>query len=113
MNNKNFKIGFIVLGGMVRRMARRLAEHGFHLMVFDRCEEQMNSAVSAGAIAAERARALAARSDVIISCLTNDQAVLDVSALGGVLCPQPGHGTIVVEMSTVRPDFAAVGGAGS
>ncbi len=57
-----------------------------------------------GAVPAPSVRQLARKSDVIISCLPNDEAVLSVyqGPEGVLACANPG--TVVIEMSTVSPD---------
>jgi 3-hydroxyisobutyrate dehydrogenase-like beta-hydroxyacid dehydrogenase len=97
-------IGFIGLGAMGQQMARRLVQHGFHLTVFDRTARRMQPLTAIGAVASASARDLAANSQVIISCLANDRAVLEIysGAQGALHAAMPG--TIVVEMSTVSPD---------
>jgi len=80
MKIEESRIGFIGLGGMGERMAHRLIERGFHVNVFDRAQERMDPLVALGATATDSLRTLAAGSDVIISCVTNDTAVMDIYA---------------------------------
>ena len=55
------------------------------------------------ALLTDSVRALAANSDVIISCVTNDQAVLEIYAGAGGAMAAARPGTVVIEMSTVLP----------
>jgi 3-hydroxyisobutyrate dehydrogenase len=89
---------------MGRRLARRLIERGFHVSVYDRTAQRIEQLVSIGATAADSVRTLGANSDVIISCVTNDYAVLEIYAgeHGALSAARPG--TIVIEMSTVLPE---------
>jgi 3-hydroxyisobutyrate dehydrogenase-like beta-hydroxyacid dehydrogenase len=104
MKLEEARIGFIGLGAMGKRIARRLIDRGFRLTVYNRTQQSMDQLVAIGATAAENLRALGANSDVIISCVTNEEALLDVytgarGALAGAR-----RGTIVIEMSTVSPE---------
>lgn len=60
--------------------------------------------VAIGASAADSLRMLGANSDVIMSCVTNDNAALEIyaGAQGALTAAKPG--TIVIEMSTVSPE---------
>jgi 3-hydroxyisobutyrate dehydrogenase-like beta-hydroxyacid dehydrogenase len=101
MKIEDSTIGFIGLGAMGQRMVRRLLDHRFHLNVFDHSAAHMDGLKTAGAMPSASLRALAANSRVIISCLPDDAAVLEVySGERGVLAAaQPG--TVAIEMSTV------------
>ena len=88
---------------MGERMAHRLIERGFHVNVFDRAQERMDPLVALGATATDSLRTLAAGSDVIISCVTNDSAVMDIYAGTNGVMGAARRGTIVIDMSTVLP----------
>jgi 3-hydroxyisobutyrate dehydrogenase-like beta-hydroxyacid dehydrogenase len=104
MKIEDSTIGFIGLGEMGQRIARRLVDHGFRLAVFDRTAARMDGLKAAGATPLASLRTLAANSRVIISCLSNDTAVLEVySGTRGVLAAAQA-GTVVIEMSTVSPE---------
>lgn len=98
------KLGFIGLGFMGSRIAKRLRGSGYPLTVFNR---NRNKAVALGFSDAEIAASpveLASNTDIILSCLTDDQAVRGVYlALGGVL-DYVRPGTVVIEMSTIAPE---------
>jgi 3-hydroxyisobutyrate dehydrogenase len=104
MISHNSKIGFIGLGAMGDRMARRLLENGFKLLVYDHTIRKAAELASHGATVAPSLRALAQKSEVIISCLPNDEVVMSVyhGPEGVLACAS--SGTIVIEMSTVSPD---------
>jgi 3-hydroxyisobutyrate dehydrogenase len=103
MKVEESRIGFIGLGGMGERMARRLIERGFRLIVFDRTQKRMDPLIALGAAAADSLKTLAAGSDVIISCVTNDSAVMDIYAGAWGVLASARRGTIVIDMSTVLP----------
>src|SRR5712692_8550300 len=100
------KIGFIGLGNMGSRIAQRLLDHGYQLSVYD------TDLAKAEAIAAQRGFVaksiidLARTSDVLLSCLPNDEAVRSVyTGPVGVLAGAR-SGTVVLEMSTISPEHS-------
>jgi 3-hydroxyisobutyrate dehydrogenase-like beta-hydroxyacid dehydrogenase len=104
MITKHSRIGFIGLGAMGQRMARRLLKAGFKLTAYDHTSKKSMALAADGAVSAPSIRQLAMKSDVIISCLPNDEAVLSVyrGPEGVLACAN--HGSIALEMSTVSPD---------
>jgi 3-hydroxyisobutyrate dehydrogenase-like beta-hydroxyacid dehydrogenase len=104
MKSEISSVGFIGMGAMGQRMARRLVDAKFALTVFDRSAQQTKPLTDAGANASSSVRELAANCPVVISCLHDDHAVLEIySGSQGVLSAAK-PGTIVIEMSTVSPD---------
>jgi 3-hydroxyisobutyrate dehydrogenase-like beta-hydroxyacid dehydrogenase len=98
------KLGFIGLGNMGSRIAKRLLDHGFQLAAYDLDSSKAEPIAAQGGVIAKNSLALARTSDVILSCLTNDEAVLSVhSGPGGVLAAAK-PGTVVLEMSTISPE---------
>jgi 3-hydroxyisobutyrate dehydrogenase-like beta-hydroxyacid dehydrogenase len=104
MISQNPTIGFIGLGAMGQLMTRRLLNNGFKLVAYDHTSSKTAALVLMGAMSAPSVRQLASKSDVIISCLPSDEAVLVVyqGPEGVLACANPG--SIVLEMSTVSPD---------
>src|SRR3984893_8660033 len=104
MISQDSTIGFIGLGAMGQRMARRLLNSGFGLIVYDHTSRKTTALAANGAISAPSLRQLARKSEVVVSCLSNDEAVLNVyqGPEGVLACAN--HGSIVIEMSTVSPD---------
>jgi 3-hydroxyisobutyrate dehydrogenase-like beta-hydroxyacid dehydrogenase len=104
VNTRNSVVGFIGLGAMGSRMAQRLIAAGFKVVVFDRARERMEAIAAQGAAKAPSPRMLATESDVIMSCLSNDEAVREIyeGDNGVILSATPG--SIVIEMSTVSPE---------
>jgi 3-hydroxyisobutyrate dehydrogenase-like beta-hydroxyacid dehydrogenase len=97
------KLGFIGMGAMGSRMARRLLDHGYNLIVYDRNHSKAASLLPYGASIAENLEALAIGAEVILSCLTDDEAVQGIyTGPKGVLALAP-RGTVVLEASTVSP----------
>ena len=104
MKIEESNIGFIGLGGMGQLMARRLIEQSFRLTVYDRTAERMDPLVAAGARAAHSLKTIGEESDVILSCVTNDRAVLDIYTGSSGVLASARRGAIIVEMSTVLPE---------
>ena len=97
------KAGFIGLGNMGSRIAQRLLDHGFQVSVYDRNRAQMEAVAANGGIAAKSVLELARTSDVVLSCLTNDEAVQNVYTGPEGVFAGAGPGTVVLEMSTIAP----------
>lgn len=97
------RIGFIGLGIMGRPMAHNLVKAGYPLSVHARRPDMMQPLANAGATACENAQTVAARSDIIITMVSDTPDVEQV-ILGeqGVI-----HGaqadSIVIDMSTISP----------
>lgn len=98
------KLGFIGLGNMGSRIARRLIDHGYKLSAYDNDVIKIEGLARQGAVAAKNIPELVANADVILSCLTNDEAVHDVyDGAEGVFAVALEKSS-VLEMSTISPD---------
>jgi len=104
MNTRNSLIGFIGLGAMGSQMAKRLVDAGFKVVVYDRNRDKIEALSAQGAAKASSVRTLAMEADVIMSCLSNDEAVRDVYEGDNGVILSAAAGNIVVEMSTVSPE---------
>lgn len=98
------KLGFIGLGNMGSRIALRLLARGYKLTVFDRDNTKAAALVVNGAVPASHIVELARSADVILSCLTNDEAVQSVYAGPDGVLAGARPGTVVLEMSTISPE---------
>src|SRR5918996_4885658 len=76
--NENTQLGFIGVGNMGSRMAKRLLEHGHRVVVYNRTREAAEALTKYGAKVADNIAELASEADVILSSLTNDDAVKSV-----------------------------------
>src|SRR5215471_6030553 len=97
-------LGFVGMGAMGSRIVRRLRDHAYQVAVYDRNPSKATALSAYGASVAESLVKLAENADVILSCLTDDNAVRSVY-LGreGILAgTRPGK--LVLEMSTISPD---------
>jgi 3-hydroxyisobutyrate dehydrogenase-like beta-hydroxyacid dehydrogenase len=97
------RLGYIGLGGMGSRIAGRLLTAGYEVSVFDQIPAKTDALKAKGAKATESIAALSRSIDVVLSCLTDDQAVRNVYfGESGVLANLK-PGSVVIEMSTILP----------
>jgi 3-hydroxyisobutyrate dehydrogenase-like beta-hydroxyacid dehydrogenase len=100
---ENTKLGFIGIGNMGSRIAKRLLEHGYQLMAYNRSREAAEALVKYGATVADSIADLALGADVIVSSLTNDDAVKSVYTGPKGVFAHVRRGSAIIEMSTVLP----------
>lgn len=101
---KATKIGFIGIGNMGSRIARRLIDRGYALTVYDRDFERASALAMNRATLARSVADLAREADVVMSCLTNDDAVRNVYLGPDGVLANVRLGSVILEMSTVSPD---------
>jgi len=96
-------LGFVGLGAMGSRMAKRLLDAGYPVVGYNRTPAKARWLVEAGLRLADSPRGAAEGSDVVFSMVT-DTAALRAVALGpdGIVAGL-GRGSTLVEMSTVSP----------
>src|SRR3989442_705470 len=97
------KLGFIGLGNMGSPIVQRLLDHGYQLVVYDMDIAKAQAIAAQRAIVANNILDLARNSDVILSCLTNDEAVRSVYTGSEGVFAGARPGTVVLEMSTIPP----------
>jgi 3-hydroxyisobutyrate dehydrogenase-like beta-hydroxyacid dehydrogenase len=98
------KVGFVGLGTMGSRMARRLLASGREVVGYNRTPEKARALVAAGLVLEKSPRDVAAASEAVLSMVT-DNTALRAIALGpdGVIAGlRPG--AVWAEMSTVSPE---------
>ena len=98
------RIGFCGLGLMGRRMARRLADAGHDMVVWNRTRERADELESAGARVAATPAGAARDRDVVITMLADPAAFRDVLFREEGLAAGLSPGTTLVDMSTVGRD---------
>jgi 3-hydroxyisobutyrate dehydrogenase len=106
LNKLTPKIGFIGLGLMGSRLARRLHAAGWNIRAWNRSSQPATQLKKEGIVTAPSVASLVAGSDVILSSLANDEAVRSVYLDKGGLLSQAEPGTIILEMSTISPDLS-------
>jgi 3-hydroxyisobutyrate dehydrogenase len=93
------RVGFVGLGDMGGRIARRIAMAGYPLTVFDVRADTMAELVQLGATAAADVAGLAAASDVVCICVIDDEQVRSVVAQVA-----PRDGMVVLIHSSLLPE---------
>jgi 3-hydroxyisobutyrate dehydrogenase len=103
---EHMKIGFIGLGNMGVPMVKNLIKAGYQVTVYNRNKEKANIfAQEQGIKAVEAPADLLPVADVIISMLSDDDAVRSVYAgENGIFSASDGKALVVIDMSTVAPE---------
>src|SRR5438132_2171934 len=98
-------IGFIGLGGMGLAMATNLLKAGFGLRVYNRTAEKAGPLLEHGARLARTPAEAAEPGGVVVSMVSDDQAVEDVTLGANGLLERLGDG-VHLSMSTIAPRTA-------
>jgi 3-hydroxyisobutyrate dehydrogenase-like beta-hydroxyacid dehydrogenase len=101
--SSNSRLGFVGLGHLGSPIARRLAAR-FPLVVNDRERAKAEALSTLGAYYAHAPADLAARADIVLSCLPDDEAVKDLYLGSGNILRSAKPGLRIIEMSTVAPE---------
>jgi 3-hydroxyisobutyrate dehydrogenase-like beta-hydroxyacid dehydrogenase len=104
LTTNQVKLGFIGLGNMGSRIAHRLLDHGYQLVIYDIDILKSEAIRAQGGIVARTIPELACTADVILSCLTNDEAVRSAYTGREGVFAGTRPGTAVLEMSTISPE---------
>lgn len=97
------RIGFIGLGIMGRGMAANLIKAGFSVTVWNRTIARMDELVAQGAHAGASPADVAARSDIIITCVSDTPDVQAVVLGEGGAIHGARPGSLLVDCSTISP----------
>src|SRR5580658_8050540 len=98
------RLGFIGLGHLGSRIARRLVTAGFPMTVYNRDREKTRDLAALGAGVAPDPGTLADRVDIVLSCLADKAAVESVYLGSGGILRTARAGVVMIEMSTVAPE---------
>lgn len=96
------KVGFIGLGNMGLNMALNVLKGGFPLIVYNRTQEKAKAVIEKGAEWAKSPEELAASCDVVVTMVSNDAALSEVSE---AILKSNKRPAIHISMSTVSPDL--------
>jgi 3-hydroxyisobutyrate dehydrogenase-like beta-hydroxyacid dehydrogenase len=101
-------VAIIGLGRMGTEIANNILKSGFNLVVYNRTHEKTHALAQAGAIVASSPKEVALKSDIILTSLRDDEALLDVvngekGILNGL---RPGG--IHIGTSTISPSLSTV-----
>jgi 3-hydroxyisobutyrate dehydrogenase-like beta-hydroxyacid dehydrogenase len=98
-------VGFIGVGRMGGRLARRLIDAGYDLTIFDTSEAAVQSFVKLGARSANSPAAVASACEIVITCLPTPPVVHAV-ALGPNGIAEGARVKIFMDMSTTGATYA-------
>src|SRR5216684_716563 len=98
------RLGFIGLGYLGSRIARRLVDAGFPMVVYDLDNLNAMELAHAGAGVARHPEELAREVDVVLSCLPDELAVEAVYLKAGNVLRNARNGTRIIELSTISPE---------
>ena len=94
-------LGFVGIGYMGRPIARRLLEAGFKLIAYDRDHSKAEELIRFGGTVATSVSELSSTCNIVLSCLPNDEAVLETYEGANGVFAQVNPGSVVIDMSTV------------
>lgn len=98
------KIAYLGMGIMGRGMAANLVEAGYDVTVWNRTPARADAVVEKGAKRAASPAEAVKGADIVMYCLSDDEAVFDLVFGEWDLLSALESGQIVVDMSTVYPD---------
>lgn len=98
------QVGYIGIGRMGSRMAKRLMDAGYSLALYDAQPAAMAPLVARGARACGTPAEVASHSDVIMSCLPGPEEVAEIMEGPQGLLSVAGGNRLLIEMSTIGPE---------
>ena len=96
-------LGYVGLGTMGGRMAKRLIDAGHSLVGYNRTRSKAEWLIKAGMAWADSPREVAERSDILLSMVTNTAAVISITDGPDGIIAGLGPGKIYIDMSTASP----------
>ncbi|MCG6923923.1 MAG: NAD(P)-dependent oxidoreductase [Acidobacteria bacterium] len=97
------RVGFIGIGIMGQGMVRNLARAGRRPLIWNRTRSRLDDLVAEGFEVAESPAAVAAASDVVITCVSDTPDVEAVILGEGGVLEGIEAGSLVIDMSTISP----------
>ena len=97
------KIGFIGLGIMGKPMSKNLLKEGYELVIMDRNPAVLNEVAALGAEVVDTPRAVAEKTDIIITMLPNSPHVKDAVLGENGVIDGAKSGAILIDMSSIAP----------
>ena len=101
------KIGFIGIGMMGLPMVHNLIKSGYHLSVYNRTPEKASSLIDLGVEVKNNPLDVAEPGGIVMSCVSEDNALTAVVGENGELAERLEKGGIHISMSTILPKTAA------
>ena len=99
-------IGFIGLGVMGSRIAKRLLDAGHRVIGYNRTKSKADWLLQAGMLWGETPRAVAAASQITFSMVTNTKALQEVTQGPDGILAGLSAGKVYVDMSTASPAYS-------
>jgi 3-hydroxyisobutyrate dehydrogenase-like beta-hydroxyacid dehydrogenase len=99
-------LGFIGLGNMGLEMAKNLVAAGYHLQVYNRTAGKADALEASAITKCKTAAEAAADVPMVITMLSNDEAVKETTLGAGGILQTFRQGGIHISMSTLSPDIA-------
>jgi 3-hydroxyisobutyrate dehydrogenase-like beta-hydroxyacid dehydrogenase len=96
-------LGLIGIGYMGRPIAQRLLQSGFKLTAYNRHRNKAEELIPYGGSVSESIAELSSTCNVVLSCLPDDEAVLNVYRGPDGIFANARRGSLVIDMSTVYP----------
>ena len=100
------KIGWVGLGTMGTPMARNLLKKGFSVYVYNRTREKEKALIELGAFSASNLEHLSQVCDLVVTMVTDDEAVEQIYNSNDGLLAGPSRGTVMIDMSTVSTQIS-------
>lgn len=107
MTIEDLTIAFVGLGRIGSGIAKNVQASGCRFVVYNRTPEKNQPFVAAGATAARTPREAALAADVVITCLMDDQSVIDTLSGGDGILAGMRRETIHIGTSTISPNATA------
>lgn len=104
MANDKPVVGYIGLGFMGGPMTQRLLRAGYSVRIWGRTPARLEPFVTAGAVVAESASALAADCDVVFTCVSDTAAERDVVFGVDGIAAGGAAGKVLIDMSSIEPE---------
>ena len=104
ITQENDRLGFVGIGYMGRPIARRLLESGFKVTAYDRDHHKAEELIPYGGTVAQTVSELSSCCNVVLSCLPNDEAVMDIYGGPDGVLAHAHLNSCVIDLSTVYPE---------
>lgn len=98
------RIGWIGLGNMGIPMAKNLINSRYDLTVYNRTKEKADSLIELGAKLLENPKEVVENADIIITMVSDDQAVKEIYTSSDGILAGLTSGKTVIDMSTISPN---------
>jgi len=100
------KLGFVGVGLMGKPMVLRLLAAGHRVTVWNRSREKLVPVVDKGARAAATPADVARAADIVLMCVTDQEAAEAVILGSGGIAEGAARGALVVDFSSIAPESA-------